>query len=288
MRARISSRRARGVGVAPRIEPAGRLDHARDQRALRGVERGERAIEVHARGGRDAVRVRAEEDQVRVDLEHLALRPALLDLVGEQRLAHLAARAPLAADLVGQEVARDLLRDRRRALDDAAGLPVDPRGAHHRGEIEAAVLEEAHVLGGEDRLHQARRQIVDGDELAVADVGAVLERQLGEQRAVGGDDARRARHARLPRGEVRHRRQVVRPAAQQRDRDQARDDRHDHEARNRGEDQHAPPRAAAASVRDDHLHDGRASNRPICCGGASTRARAPSACAIASARRPVR
>src|SRR5690606_14191412 len=105
----------RGLGVMEWIEAARRLDHAGEQRRLRDVELADRPVEVRACTRGHAVRALAEEHEVEIDLEDLALGPLALDHACEQRLANLATRGALLADLDGQQVARDLLRDRRGA-----------------------------------------------------------------------------------------------------------------------------------------------------------------------------
>jgi hypothetical protein len=226
-------------------------------------------------------------DRDALDVEDVALAPAPLELACEQRLAELAPRAALGADLLGQQVARELLRDRRRALDDALRAVVRPRGAHDRLIVDALVRREPRILGGEHRLHEVARHHIERHERAVADRDALLERQLGEARAVGREDVRRAGGVRAPRGEVGHRRQIARPAAQRRDRDQRDDDRDRDQQPDHGEQRQLPVPAAVAPVRDDHAPHDVASNSVIWCGGPITRARGPSALAMSSAHAPV-
>ena len=214
-----------GIGMMKRIEPARRLDQAREQGGLREVDRADRAIEVRVRGGRHAIGALAEEHEAEIDLEDVALGPALLDAPREQCLADLAPRAALVADLDRQQVARDLLGDRRRAADDALGLVVRPRGPHDRAVIDAVMREEPHVLGGEHRLDELRWQLVERDQRAVTDDVGVLERQLGEVRAIGGDDQRGLRRQLAPRGEIRNVGQVACPPAQRQRDDATGDDR---------------------------------------------------------------
>ena len=69
----------------------------------------------------DTVCARAKVDLVQIHFEDLVLRVRALDLEREQRFLHLARDGYLEH---GEEVSRELLRDRARALDDAAGLDV--------------------------------------------------------------------------------------------------------------------------------------------------------------------
>src|SRR6478609_7438275 len=70
----------------------------------------------------------------------------------EQHLADLAPRGALGPDLGGQEIARDLLRDRRCTADDSLGAVVRPRRADDGAVVDAMMLEEADVLGSEHRV----------------------------------------------------------------------------------------------------------------------------------------
>ena len=88
--------------------------------------------------------------------------------------------------LAGQEeVARHLHGDRRGALALAAGDEVGTCGTQHAGEVDAGVLIEAVVLGGQDGVLEDRRDVLDADE------GAALFSVLADQGAVGGIDAQR-------------------------------------------------------------------------------------------------
>jgi hypothetical protein len=108
-----------------------------------------RLAEVEPRGRLDAVRAVAEVDLVAVQREDLALRVALLDLDGEDRLLDLA----LPGLLVGEEqVARELLRQRARAAGLAPLEDVLDQRDDDARDAEAEVLIELGVLGGLDRL----------------------------------------------------------------------------------------------------------------------------------------
>jgi hypothetical protein len=106
------------------------------------------------------------------------------------------------------------LRDRRRTLDDAARLIVDPRRARDRRVIDAAVREEPHVLGCEHGFDEHRRQHRERRERAMSEHRTVAKRQLGEMTAVGREHERRLCGRCAPRGEVGHVGQVARPPPQ--------------------------------------------------------------------------
>ena len=118
-------------------------------------------VEVDARGLLDAVGTVPEVDGVQVRGEDPVLRPPLLELPGERRLAELAADRLLVRQ-VG--VLDELLGDRRAALHRAAVRDVGPDGAAHAAHVDAAVLVEALVLGRDDRVLHPGRDPCRGDD----------------------------------------------------------------------------------------------------------------------------
>ena len=91
--------------------------------------------------------------------------------------------------LVGQaelilEVARELLRERARALRAAALDDVDDRGDEDAPDVDAEVALELGVFGGDDRLPQQRVDVV------VADDDAALGGELADHLAAARRRAR--------------------------------------------------------------------------------------------------
>ncbi|SAL87367.1 hypothetical protein AWB68_08380 [Caballeronia choica] len=153
--------------------------------------------EVDARRSREAVRALAEIDLIHVQLEDLVLRERALDLVREQHFIDLARIGLLARQ---EEVARDLHRDRARALRCAAVHHIAHAGTQDAEEIDATVVVEAIVLDGEHRfLHLV------GDVLEAREAAPLLA-ELADQHVVGRIDAQR--HFRAIVGERIERRQV--------------------------------------------------------------------------------
>ena len=160
-----------------------RLGEAREQCGLRQRERPCAAREVRLCRGLRAEGMAAVEDAVQVGREDLALRQAVGELVRQARLLQLAReRALVAADV---EVADKLLRDRRAAFDDPAGLDVGDEGACDRDVVDTAVLVEAPVLDRNRSLCEPRRHLPQPERLAVR-----RRRDRAEQRAVAGVDER--------------------------------------------------------------------------------------------------
>ena len=118
----------------------------------------QRLAEVDLRRRGEAVGALAEEDLVDVELEDLVLGQVGLDLPGEQDLAELAGDRLLAGQ---EEVAGDLHGDRAGALL-GAGREVGERGARDAQIVDAAVLIEALVLGGQNGLFHDIRDVADG------------------------------------------------------------------------------------------------------------------------------
>ncbi len=139
----------------------------------------------------DTVCVPPQPDLVEIQLQDLRLGQRILDLVGEDRLLDLAGRRVGVAD---QQVLGDLLGDGRAAAraPTAAELLgiVDDRARQPRI-VDAAMLEEALVLGRQERTDEQRRIFVERQfDAAFAGVGldrrAVDTTNMGRQRRLIG------------------------------------------------------------------------------------------------------
>src|SRR5206468_3085981 len=109
----------RGVGMPQGVVHGRRLRQPREQRGLGQRERLRALGEERLRRRLRSVRGAPVEDLVDVVGEDLLLRPDPGDLLGEARLLDLAGERP--PGLADVEIPDELLRDRRAALDDAAG-----------------------------------------------------------------------------------------------------------------------------------------------------------------------
>ena len=149
--------------------------------------------EIVERGGGYAVGAHAEVDLVEVELENLVLRIGALDADGEDCFLELAVELLLARQ---QEVLGHLLGDGGGAFGAllAVVLQVVEHRARDAGEVEAAVLVEALVLGGQERGDHQLGHDVDRHE------DAPLAGVFGHQAAVVRVDARH--HRRLVFGEA--------------------------------------------------------------------------------------
>jgi len=145
------------LGVGHRVEGGGRLRQSGQHRCLGDRDILERLAEVDLGGGSEPVGPLAEEDLVDVELEDLVLAEAPLDLPGEQHFAELARDRLLTGE---KEVARDLHRDRTGTLL-RAGTEIGPGGAQHGKIVDAAMLIEPFVLGGQNGLFHDIRDILD-------------------------------------------------------------------------------------------------------------------------------
>src|SRR5262249_58744832 len=101
-------------------------------------------------GRLDPVRVVAVIDGVHVRAEDPVLGSVTGELDRQTRLFDLALERPLPRDV---EVADQLLRDRRAALDQSAGAQVLRRSAKDRLVVDATVLVEAAGLDRDGRLY---------------------------------------------------------------------------------------------------------------------------------------
>ena len=143
-----------------RVEAAGRLDDARQRRALGQREVLDLLAEVEVGRGAHPVHAVAVVGDVEVALQDLVLGQLPLDRQGVPGLLELAVEgllgrrllAFLAAGRLQQGVLHVLLGQGRPALADAAGLHVLDRGAQGALVVHAVVRVEAAVLDGDDGL----------------------------------------------------------------------------------------------------------------------------------------
>ena len=155
------------------LRQAGEECRLRQRQVLRA--RGEERL----RGSLRSVRRPPVEHFVEIRIEDARLRPHLRELDREARFLHLAREG--AARVADVEVADELLRDRRAALDDLPGGHVGIERAHDALVVEGAVLPEASVLDRDGRLAEVRRDLVQSERQPVH-----ARRDDAEQRAVVG------------------------------------------------------------------------------------------------------
>ena len=144
--------RDRDRGVLERVVHRRRLRQAREHRRLRQCQPGRARREEGLCACLRSERVAPVEDLVQVRAEDTPLRPHARKLHREARLLQLSRERSLrAADI---EVAHELLRDRRAALDDLPGLDVCVERSRDPLVVEAPVLPEAAILDRDRRLRQ--------------------------------------------------------------------------------------------------------------------------------------
>ena len=147
------------AGVADRVAAGGKLQRAHQRGGLgQGQLVQGLAVVVLGRGGH-AVGAVAEEALVEVQLQDLVLGQHLLDADGQHHLHQLAGVAVLRAQ---EPLPGHLLGD-GAAAGHAALLPADdlPHGPGDAGGVDARVLVELAVLGGDEGLLDPGRNLVD-------------------------------------------------------------------------------------------------------------------------------
>jgi len=177
----------RPLALAERMIVVRRLGQRGEVSGFRNGQLVHRLVEIEQRGGRHAVGAHAEIDFIEIKLEDALLREGALDLHRQQRFLDLAGERQLVGK---QEVLGDLLGDGRGALRTAAAavlLHVEQRRPRNAEKVDAAVLVEVLVLGGDEGVDDERRHRLDRN------VEAPLARVFGEQRTVGGMDPRHHR-----------------------------------------------------------------------------------------------
>ena len=143
-----------------------RLEEARQHRRFRQIDVARRLAEIILRRRLHAERAAAHIGAVEIEAEDLLLRQVMFQPEREIGLLDLARDRTL----VGQEqIFRQLLRDRRAALHDAAGMGVDGERAQRADDVDAEMLEEAPVLGRQHRLDEMVGQFVERDRVVVLD-----------------------------------------------------------------------------------------------------------------------
>ena len=149
----------------------GRLRDAREQRGFRQRQLVGRLREVAARSGLDAVGAGAVVNRVEVHVQDVVFGMALLDFRGDEHLAGFALQRDI-VHLAGEDgVAHELLGDGGCAFDATAGQVVGER-AHDAVVIDAAMLVEAGVLGGDGGLDQAFADLIEVDRFAILQLEA--------------------------------------------------------------------------------------------------------------------
>ena len=119
----------------------------------------------------------AEVDLIEIQLEDFLLVVFCLDLTRDFRFLDFADRAFFAGDLLREDVARQLHRDRGESLRVA----VDRRANDYAGgavPVDAGVLVEALVLGADERVLHDLRYLIDLDQ------GATLKAELGDESSI--------------------------------------------------------------------------------------------------------
>ena len=152
------------------------------KREIRGILR-----EVALRRGLDAVGAVTVVDGVEVHEQNLVFRVLLLKLHRQVHLAHLALEGDVVHFVDEDGVAHKLLGDGGRAF------AARPRDVHDERtgdahEVEAAVVVEALVLGGDGSLEDVRADLAQLHRIAI------LQLELREHRPVFGPHLRRHRH----------------------------------------------------------------------------------------------
>jgi hypothetical protein len=168
------------VGMGARVIERRELRQRRQHRGLGDVELVGRLAEVDLRRRGHAVRPGAQVDLVQVQLQDRVLGKIVLDLDRDPRLLEFAGQRLLAADVVGEDVARELHRDGREALREPEREQVVLDRTQDAQVIDPVVVVEALVLGGDEGLAHRHGNLAQGDH------GAALGTELADQATVRG------------------------------------------------------------------------------------------------------
>ena len=203
-----------------RVVIARRLGQGRKIGAIGKGQFVESLVPIGLGGGGHAIGADAEIDLVEIELEDLLLGEGALDADGKDRFLQLALDGLIAGqekilgDLLGNCRGADRAPARRRVAQ------IGDDGADDALHVEAAMLVEVLVLGGDESVDDAGRDRGDRH------VDAPLARELGDQRAVIGVDA--GHHGRLVFRQDFVVRQLARHLPQDEGGGTGRGDEHDH------------------------------------------------------------
>ena len=158
--------RARGGQIDVRGIFGRGLEQAGEHRRLGEIDVARRLAEIILRRRLHAERAAAHVGAIEIEAQDLLLGQMVLEPQRQIGFLDLARNRAL----VGQEqVLGELLGDRRAALHDAAGVGVDGQGAQRADHVDAEMVEEAAILGGQHRLDEMVGQFVEGDRVVVLD-----------------------------------------------------------------------------------------------------------------------
>ena len=146
-----------------------RLEQSGEHRGFRKIDVAHRLVEIEMRRAVDAEGAAAHIGAVEIEFQDFVLGEPGLQPDREKRLVDLALDGALVAQ---EQVLRELLGNRRAALPHAAGLRVGHQRARRAGDVDAEMVVEAAVLGGERRLDQIVRKIFERNRVVVLDAAA--------------------------------------------------------------------------------------------------------------------
>ncbi len=189
----------RGLGIAFGVIVGRPLGQGRQEGRLVRRQLIQRLAEIVVGRRGHAIGAIAQVDLVQIQLEDLLLAQRRFKTAGEDGFLELAVQTGLAGQ---QDVLGHLLGDGRAAFQATTGQHVEDvleHGPADAGHVDAAVAEEVLVLGRQEGVNDRLRHLVVGD------VDTALVRELADQSAVLGIDARRRRRTIVRQlGGVRH------------------------------------------------------------------------------------
>src|SRR3984885_11188090 len=158
--------RARGPRGGEGREFARRFKQARQHRGFRQRHVADRFAEIVLCGATDAESAAAKVGAVQIEFENLFFGEAAFQPQGEERFVDLAFDGSLVRK---EQVLGKLLRNRRAALYHAAGPGIGrerPRGAV---KVDAVMLVETPILGGQRRLNEMVGHLFERNRIIVLD-----------------------------------------------------------------------------------------------------------------------
>ena len=147
-------------GARNGVVERGRPRQPGDQRSVRQRQVAYALVEINLRRGADTVRALPEEDSIQIERQDLLLGEFPLQPQCEEHFLQLSSQRALG----GQDrIACELHRDRAAAFAHATGRHVGDHRARQALPVDARMLVEAIVLGGEERIDQHGRNLRPGE-----------------------------------------------------------------------------------------------------------------------------
>ena len=152
-----------------------RLEQAREHRGFGQCHIADVLVEIEIRRRLYAERAATHIGSVEIELEDLAFGEVEFEPHREISFLDLTLKRALVRE---KQVFRKLLGNRRATLHDGCRPRIHGQRAHRTDDVDAPMLVEAPVFGGEDRLDQMLGKLIERNGIVVLDAAAIPLRSI--------------------------------------------------------------------------------------------------------------